>query len=157
MKKSGWSLCFISGLFLAFAACKHPEAPEFRGFENARFSKVNAQESLVSADLKFYNPNAYGLQLKRAEMDIYLNDKPANHYLLDSTIHIPGRDTFRVPVILKLDLQSLFSNALQALLSREIKVSLNGKVKLKRGAFPLTVPFHYEGKENIDSLLGPQP
>ncbi len=51
-------------------------------------------------------------------MDIAINGKHAGHSLLDSTILIPGKDTFYVPVALQLDLSSLFSNALDMLLNK---------------------------------------
>ncbi len=153
MRRKRRPVLFICVCLMAFASCRKAEAPEYRGFENAKLSAVNAQQSILSTDLKFYNPNHYALQLKKAEMDILLNDKPANHYLLDSTIHIPARDTFSVPVSLQLNVSSLFGNAIQIMLSKQVKLTLNGKVKLKKGAFPFSAPFHYEENLKIDSLL----
>ncbi len=107
----------------------------------------------LATTLKFYNPNSYSLQLRRAEMDVSLNGKHAGHSLLDSTIFIPERDTFYVPIALQLDLRSVFSNALQVLLDRQATISLDGRVKVKRGAFTFNRPFHYEGKQDLSSLF----
>ena len=133
--------------------CHKPEAPEYQGFENIRLSKTTGQQTLVSADLKFYNPNHFNLELKKAEVDIFLNDKPAGRSSIDSTIYIPQTDTFSIPVTLQIDLQSIFSNALQILLDREVKIRMDGKAWLKRSGIPFSVPFHYEGKQPLDSFI----
>ena len=145
----------IASLLLCWVlvACHKPEAPEYQGFQNIRISKTMGQQTLVSADLKFYNPNRFSIELKRAEVDIFLNDKPAGHSSLDSTILIPKSDNFSIPVTLQINLQSVISNALQILLEKEVKIRMDGKVWLKRGGFPISVPFHYEGKQPLDSFI----
>jgi LEA14-like dessication related protein len=133
--------------------CHAPEAPEYYGFQDIQIAKVSGQQTNLSATLKFFNPNHFSLQLKRAEVDVSLNGKPAGHSVLDSTIFIPQRDTFYVPVTMQVNLQSLFSNALQLLTERQVTIALDGRVKLKKGMFPINRPFHYEGKQDLSSLL----
>jgi LEA14-like dessication related protein len=140
-------------VFIFMMSCQKPMAPEYQGFENLQIGKFSLEESRISTNLKFYNPNSFGLQLKKAEMDIFVNDKLADHYLLDSTIYISKLDTFLIPVSLKLDLKSIFSNALQALLSKEVKIRLAGYAKLKKGAVGFKVPLMYEETQKLDALL----
>lgn len=132
--------------------CSTPLAPEYLGFDNLQIVKADAEESVVKANIRFYNPNHFNLQLKRAEMDIFLNDKKADHYLLDSTINIPKLDSFFVPVMVKVNLNSILQNALQAFLSNQVKISIDGKVRLKRGGITVNRPFHYEGMQKLDAL-----
>ena len=133
--------------------CRRPEAPEYYGFQDLRIGKGEGQQATLGTTLKFYNPNPFGLQLRRAEMDVLLNGKPAGHSILDSTVLIPGKDTFYVPVTMQLNLQGLLSNALQIFLEKQVTVTLDGRVHLKRGAIPFSRPFHYEGKEDLNALL----
>ena len=150
----------IAVLLMSVAGCRQPLAPEYYGFQNLQVGQVG-QASLsgayttLSATIKFYNPNPFSLQLKRAEMDVSLNGKHAGHSLLDSTIFIPQKDTFYVPVSMQLDLRSIFSNALAVLLNQEATLSLDGRVRIKRGAVTFSRPFHYDGKEDLKSLLPP--
>jgi LEA14-like dessication related protein len=149
-----WLQCiFFGGLFLLGVSCQKAVAPEYLGFQNLLVNKMTAQEYLLSANVKFYNPNHFNLEMKRAELDIFLNQKLADHYLLDSTIFIPKTDTFYVPVSLKVNLSNIFTNALQMLLSNSVHIMVDGKVKLKRGGITITRPFHYEGAQKLDSLL----
>ncbi len=146
---------FISCCLLLAASCRQAEAPEYYGFQNIRLGAVQGQQTTLSTTLKFYNPNPFSLQLKRAEVDVLLNAKPAGHSLLDSTIFIPGKDTFYVPVNIQVNLQSIFSNALAMFLDKDkqINVTLDGRVKLKRGWVSFSRPFHYEGKQALNSLM----
>jgi len=133
--------------------CHQPEAPEYYGFQDLRIGNSNGQQATLGTTLKFYNPNPFSLQLKGAEMDVLLNGKPAGHSVLDSTVLIPKKDTFYVPVTLQINLQGLLSNALQVFLEKQVTVTLDGRVRLKRGAIPFSRPFHYEGKQDLNALL----
>ncbi|MDR3715339.1 MAG: LEA type 2 family protein [Puia sp.] len=153
MKQRNWQVWALVVLLGTLVGCRKPEAPEYQGFENIRLSKTSGRETLISADLKFYNPNHFNLELKRAEVDIFLNDKPAGRSSLDSSIRIPKTDTFSIPVTLQLDLQSLLSNAFQILLDKQVNIRMDGRAWLKRSGVPFSVPFHYEGKQPLDSFM----
>src|SRR3982751_1343803 len=138
-------------VLMLLAGCHHPEAPEYYGFQDLQIGTVTGQQASLSTTLKFYNPNPFSLQLKRAELDVLLNGKAAGHSILDSTVQIPRKDTFYVPVSLQVNLQGLLGNALQLLLDPHVTVTLDGKVHLKRGVISFTRPFHYEGKEDVSA------
>jgi LEA14-like dessication related protein len=141
-------------LVLWITGCRQPEAPEYYGFQNLQVSKISGGQTNLSATVKLFNPNPYSLQLKRAEVDVAINGRHAGHSLLDSTLLIPAKDTFFVPIALQVDLGSLFSNALQMLLNKQdATITLDGRVKIKRGAFTFNRPFHYDGKQDLNSLL----
>jgi LEA14-like dessication related protein len=148
----------LSGIIVSmgvlFAACGRPEPAEYYGYQNLQVSQVVGGKTNVSAIVKLYNPNKFGIKLKRAEVDIRVNGRHAGHSLLDSGIDIPAKDTFYVPVNIQLDMQGLFSNALQLLLGkREATVDLDGRVRVKRGMFTFNRSFHYEGKQDLSSLM----
>jgi len=140
-------------LAICFTACQKPLAPEYLGIDNLKIGKLSVQESQISTNLKFYNPNTFNLQLKKAEMDIFVNDKLIDHYILDSTIYIAKKDTFYIPVSVKIDFRNIFSNALLSLLNNEIKIRLAGEVRLKKGSIGFKVPVQYEEKDKLDALL----
>jgi len=51
------------------------------------------------------------------------------------------------------DLKSIMGNLLQSFLSKQAMISLDGRVKIKHGMFTFNRSFHYEGKQDIQSLL----
>lgn len=138
---------------IAGLACTKPEAPEYQGFQQIVVNKVDAQQTVLTANVKFYNPNPFNMELKKADINVFLNDKPANHYILDSTIQIPAKDSFWIPVTLQLDMKNLMSNALQSLLNDQLKIRMEGFVRVKRGGFGFRVPVHYEETQKLSSLI----
>jgi len=143
-------LLLIAG---CMTGCHQPQAPEYYGFQDLRIGRDAANQTTLGTTLKFYNPNPFGLTLRRAEMDVMINGKAAGHSVLDSTVLVPRKDTFYVPVTMQLNLQGILGNALQILLEKQVTIVLDGRVYLKRGAIPFSRPFHYEGKEDINALL----
>jgi LEA14-like dessication related protein len=141
-------------MLLWVTGCRQPEAPEYYGFQNLQVGGISGGQTNLSATVKLYNPNPYSLQLKRAEVDIAINGKHSGHSLLDSTIFIPAKDTFYVPVALQVDLKSLFNNALQLLMGKQnATITLDGRVKIKKGMLTFNRPFHYEGRQDLSSLM----
>jgi LEA14-like dessication related protein len=146
-----WTIVVLA---LWITGCRQPEAPEYYGFQNLQVSGISGGQTNLSATVKLFNPNPYNLQLKRAEVDIAINGKHSGHSLLDSTIYISAKDTFYVPVAMQVDLKSLFSNAIQMLMGKkDAAITLDGRVKIKKGIMTFNRPFHYEGRQDLSSLM----
>jgi LEA14-like dessication related protein len=152
-KKTG--LGWIAALILtgSLASCHQPQAPEYYGFQDIQVARNAAGQTTLATTVKMYNPNPFNLHLKKYEVDVLINGKHTGHSLLDTTVFIPKRDTFFVPVAVQLDLKSLFSNALSLLQSSTVNVTLDGRVKVSKGMMTFNRPFHYEGKEDLSALL----
>jgi LEA14-like dessication related protein len=143
----------IAVILLWAAGCRQPAAPEYYGFQNLQIARAAGGQTTLATIVKLYNPNPYNLELKKAEVDVLINGKHAGHSLLDSTVFIPRKDTFFVPVAVQLDMHSLFSNALALFQSGQVNVALEGRVKVKKGPMTFNRPFHYESKEDLNALL----
>lgn len=142
----------LTGLFLlVVVSCTKPVAPEYLGFRELRFEKLSMDESLLHTNLAFFNPNPFSMQLKKADINVYLNDELANHYVMDSTIFIPKKDSFLVPLNLRLNPRLLLGSAIKMLLNNnQVKIRLEGNVKVKRSGVGFTVPIHYEELQKLD-------
>src|SRR6267142_2027079 len=111
----GWVAVIV--LIGSLAGCHQPQPPEYYGFQNIQVARGAGGQTKLSTIVKLYNPNPFNLQLKRAEVDVLINGKHAGHSLLDTTLFIPKRDTFFVPVAVDIDMKAIFSNALSLLQS----------------------------------------
>jgi LEA14-like dessication related protein len=138
--------CSISIMCFCFLiSCSKPEAPEYLGFHDFSVQTFSMDESLLHTQLSFYNPNPYNIELKRGDINVYLDDKLANHYVMDSTINIPRKDTFYVPLNLRISPRLLISSALSMLMNNnKIKVRLEGSIRIKRSGVSFNVPINYE-------------
>ena len=140
------------GLFL-LTSCSRPMAPEYRSVENLRVNTLGVGESAISADLKYYNPNNFSLKLKYGETDVYLNNRFLGKTILDTLTVIPARDSFLIPVSMKVDMKQVYANALDILLNNEVTIKLDGFAKMGKGGLFFNLPIKYEGKQKIDINL----
>ena len=154
MKKSA----VLPALLVAFAAmiitgCARPVAPEYRGLTHLRVDNPGLASSAISADLEYFNPNAYSMKIKSGEMDVYINDRYIGKTILDTMTVIPASENFSIPVSMKVDMKQIFSNALDLVLNKEVNIKLAGSAKLSKGALSFRVPISYEGRQKIDIHL----
>jgi LEA14-like dessication related protein len=141
---------FSTICLLALVSCSKPEAPEYLGFRDFSIQNVSMDSALLHTQLAFYNPNAFNMELKRGDVNVYLDDQLANHYVMDSTINIPKKDTFYVPLNLRVSPKLLINSALKMLMNgNKIKVKLLGSVRVKRSGVSFNVPVNYEVMQEI--------
>lgn len=127
--------------------------PDFIDARNFRLAAIGLKSSTVKTDLVYFNPNNFGLNLKTAEMDVYLNQRYAGHSLLDTMVHVPAKDTFFVPVSVQVDMKNVFPNALTILMSDSIDVRVEGKMKVGKAGIYINLPVRYQEKHAIRKAL----
>jgi len=147
--KSLYCILFVISV-MAMVSCSSPEAPEYLGFRDFSIQNVSMDSALLHTQLAFYNPNTFNMELKRGDVSVFLDDQLANHYVLDSTINIPKKDTFYVPMNLRVSPKLLINSALKMLMNgNKIKVKLLGSVRAKRNGVSFNVPVNYEVMQEI--------
>lgn len=136
---------------LLAAGCAKPTGFDYLGVKNFKVLSFGLKESTVAADVEYYNPNKYPVTMKGAAVDVYVNNNFFGKSTLDSTINIPKKDTFLLPVVLKIDMNNTAMGVLQALaMGRDsVLIKLDGKAKLGRGGVYLNWPIRYEGMQKI--------
>lgn len=117
-------------------ACRAPQDLEFREFNNLSLDKLGFTASALKVDLVYYNPNNYGMELKRTELDIYVDSIFLGHSSQDLQVSIPRRDVFTIPLKVDLDMKNLFKNGLMTLINKQVQVRAVGNVKVgKAGVY----------------------
>ncbi|MDQ6756464.1 MAG: hypothetical protein M3004_05975, partial [Bacteroidota bacterium] len=79
-------LLFITGAW--FLACSPPRDLEYRDYKNLHVDKMGFGASTVTLDLQYYNPNNFGLQLRKTDLDIFINNNFLGHSSSDTLINI---------------------------------------------------------------------
>lgn len=147
MKKIAlWAL-----LPLALVACAKPTGFDYLGVDHVKVQQFGLKESTVALDVKYYNPNKFPVTMKRADVDVYVNDQYFGKTTLDTTIRIPGRDTFYLPVLLKVDMNTTVMQLIQALGQgqQEVKVRMDGSARIGRSGIFINYPIRYEGMQKL--------
>lgn len=147
MKKTVlWAL-----LPLLMVACAKPTGFDFLGVQHVKVLQFGLKESTVAVDVQYYNPNKFPVTMKRADVDVYVNENFFGKTTFDSTLKIPGRDTFYLPVILKVNMTTTVMQLIQALGQgqQEVKVKLDGNARVGRGGLFINFPIKYEGMQKL--------
>jgi LEA14-like dessication related protein len=117
-------------LILVVASCANPKDLVYQDVKNFSVKKISLNPE-VGMDVQFYNPNKYGMTLKDADINLYINNTLVGHAVMDEKFNVPAADTFL-----------LMSN-------KEVTVKLQGSVKAGKGVL-VRIPISYEGKKKLN-------
>ena len=146
------NFCFLL-LVLVMASCKSMKDPVFKSIENVKMSEVGLAGSLVTLDIRYYNPNDFNGRLKEAEGDAWMDSTYLGHFVADSSVHIPANGDFLVPVKLTMDMKEIFKNSMAALLNEQVTLRITGSARAGRSGFYKKFSLNYEGKQNLRELF----
>lgn len=138
---------------MLMTSCAKPKNFDYLGFDNIKVLKWGIKETVVGMDVKFYNPNS-ALQLKRAEVDVQVNNKYLGRTVIDSLIRIPKRDTFFIPMTMTIETVSAVSGILQSVSDSTVMVKLDGQATVGRSGVFFKYPIKYEGAQKTEKVLG---
>lgn len=141
-----FSILFLG--LIVFTGCANPKELVYQDVKNFKVKELSLKP-MIGMDVQFYNPNKYGMTMKDADVNLYLNGKLVGNAKLAETYNVPANDTFLLPINLKADLQSVLANALEIMANKSMDVELKGTVKAGRGVF-INIPINYKGKQELN-------
>jgi LEA14-like dessication related protein len=144
MKKRYWI-----ALVVVIMSCRSPKALEYITYRNFSIANLGYDNSTVKLDLEYYNPNNFGMQLRNTDLDIFINGTLFGHSSTDTLIPIGKKDTFNIPIKFVVNMQSVYKNALNTLLGKEVLLKVTGKVKVGKANVFMYFPVNYESKETF--------
>ena len=148
MKKMiAWAL-----LPLLMIGCAKPTGFDYLGIRNLKMIQFGLKESTIGVDVEYYIPNKFPVTMKSADVDVYVNNHYFGKTLLDSTITVPGRDTFSLPVLFKVNMNSSVIKLLQAWGQgqQEVLLKMEGKARIGRGGIFINYPIKYETMQKLE-------
>jgi LEA14-like dessication related protein len=134
------------------AACTKPKDLEFIDIGNIHLIKMGLTQSEVGLDVRLYNPNNQRVQLKDAATKVYVNSTYIGDTRMDSTVMVPRRDTFSVPLVLSLNTLSGISKIAQSLSDSMVNVKVEGSVKMGKAGVFKSFPVKYDKMQRVSYL-----
>jgi LEA14-like dessication related protein len=139
----------LSVVLLSVLSCKKPTAPEYVGVENIEVKSFSLQETMLGIRVKMFNPNRQKLQIKSADLDLFVNDELLGHSILDSVINIPKLDTFFIPLSVNIKTLGTAARMVQSLADTSVMLKVTGTARLGKSGVFLNYPINYQGKQNL--------
>ncbi len=130
-------------------SCSAPKSLEYKDFKNFSVEKLGFTTSRVKMDLIYNNPNNFGLQLRRTDLDIFINNNFLGHSSSDTLINIPRRNDFTLPIKFDADMKNILKNIWNTILGNEVTLKMTGTLKVGKANVFMSVPVNYEGKQKF--------
>ena len=141
-------LISLVGIFFQ-TSCHEPKSLEFKEFKNLSVDKLSFAGAALTVDLVYYNPNNFGLQLNRTDLDVFVDSTFLGHSSQDIQINIPKRDVFTIPLKLNLDVKNLLKNGITSLFNKNVAVRVLGSVKVGKAGIYKSFPVDYTSIQNF--------
>jgi LEA14-like dessication related protein len=135
---------------IALSSCQKPQAFDYRSVKNVKLEKLGFEKSTLNMDLVYYNPNNFGVDLRKVDCDIYIDNHYLGKYKLDTLMHIQRKAEFVLPSRIQVDMQGIFKNVLTVLFNKEVLVNVKGTTRVGKAGFFKTISFNYEARHKID-------
>ena len=143
-------------LLIIFSGCTKIKEPQFRRIDNFHLKNFGLQEAVVAFNVSYFNPNNFGVTVKEAAADVYLDSVYLGKFVQDSTIAVKKNAEFSIPLSGTVSLQTVLNLNLQELSQREVLLRANGNVKVGKAGIFITKPFNYQGKDRIQEISFPR-
>lgn len=143
------SFYILIALLITLASCARPVALEYKGVDRVFIGSVSNKGLQLGLDLKLYNPNPFSMTFKDANLNAFINSRPAGSAQMLSSQEVPARDTFILPVTISLDVNNVLGNAVDILTQRDVNIKMEGTVRASKGGFTLPVKVRYEGRQKL--------
>src|SRR5688572_23808695 len=78
-------------------SCAQPKEPEFKRLESFKVKKIGLQEITIGFAVTYYNPNKFGVGIKEADADIYLDSVFLGKFTQENDISVSGNSDFSIP------------------------------------------------------------
>ena len=142
-------LLVVLSVWIVFTACKKPQGFDYRGVKNIKLQKLGFDNSKLSMELVYFNPNNFGVRLKRVDCDIFVDNNFLGKYTLDTSLYIDKKSEFVLPSYMNVEMKNIYKNVFNVLFSKEITVKLKGITKVGKSGVYLTIPINYETKQKF--------
>lgn len=139
--------CLILVGFIS--SCSSPKDLEFREFKNIAVENVGFSGATLKVDAVYYNPNNFGLELNRTDLDIYVDSTFLGHSSQELQVKIPKREEFYIPLKVNLDMKNLIKNGLMSMLNKEVLVRVVGKVRVGKAGVYKTFDLNYQSVQKL--------
>lgn len=152
MKKSvlTFIICSMAFVLLQSGGCNNVKELEYKGIRNTKLQTLNLSNSALLFELEYFNPNNFWLDVKETNLNIYLNDKFIALADQPTKTQIPKSALFTFPVVAHFDPIKVLGFAFANLLSKTVKLTLQGSAKIGKQGVYIKVPVDISENINIE-------
>lgn len=133
----------ILASLLILASCSEPKSFEIQRVSSVKVEKLGVKENIFNAQLECFNPNNFGVIIKKIDCDVFVNDQKLTHYLLETNIEAPATAKFILPARLEIALSTILSHSVDLMFNKPFKIAVIGNATVSKGIFTKNIGINY--------------
>jgi LEA14-like dessication related protein len=139
-------------LMMLTFSCQDVKDPEFRRVDNFGVKNVSFQDATIGFEVTYYNPNNFGVNVKEAEADVYIDSLFIGKFSQEKLVDVNKEAEFSIPFSGKVPLQKALEFNFKDLSSRDVLLKAEGSAKVGKAGVYITKPIKYEGRHKLDEI-----
>lgn len=139
-------VCWLALLVLS---CRQPKELVYQDIRNFKIRKVAMDNTVVSMDVRLYNPNHIGLKLRSADVLVAINNSLVGKVDVTDMCRIPARDTAVIPMVVQVNLKKVLPDVVKLLFNSEVDINLKGEMRAGSHGLFVRIPVNYTTREDI--------
>ena len=143
MRLSKFLCLACTSLSLLLFSCKDVQRPVFEDVENLKVGKFEMATTSITANVRFKNPNRFGLHLKKVDCELFVDSSLLGHFVNTGEVEIPAKDIFRIPVRGDVQTSRMLEYARKTLFNEPSIVHVKGTVRVGRSGVYRNIPVSY--------------
>jgi LEA14-like dessication related protein len=140
----------ILATLIIFSSCKKPQGFDYRDVRNVKIENIGFDRTQLSMDLVYYNPNGFGVDLRKVDCDVYIDNNFLGKYKLDTLMHIDRRAEFTLPSKMEVDMKGVFKNLFTVLFNKDVLINVSGTTRVGKAGIFVNVPFNYSARHTLN-------
>ncbi len=148
-----WKIFFpILVSCLSLLSCTDVKDPEFRRVEKFGVRNMNFQDATIGFQVTYYNPNNFGVTVKEAEADVYLDSVYLGKFIQSDAVNVQKAADFSIPFSGKISLKTALNMNLESLAKKDVLLKADGSAKIGKAGIYVTKPIRYQGMHRLDEI-----
>jgi len=142
---------------LLISSCTKIEEPAFRRIDGFGVKKLGLTETVVGFNIAFFNPNNFGLTVKEAAIDVYVDSLLLGRFTQPEATSVVKKSEFVIPLQGAVSLVKAVELKLPSLVGKEVLVQAKGDVRVGKAGVFVTKEINYWGRHVLDVNLTKNP
>lgn len=132
------------------ASCGKVQQPEFRRLDDFGVKNVSFQEATIGFAMTYFNPNNFGVAVKEADIDLYIDTVYVGKFVQPRQIDVGAEAEFSVPMEGTVSWRKVVQSNLHRQAGKEVPVRAKGSVKIGKGGVFVNRDIEYTGRHRLD-------
>ncbi|RPD46657.1 LEA type 2 family protein [Paracnuella aquatica] len=134
-------------------SCSKVEAPQFRSVGSFKVKKIDFQQVDIGLNVTYYNPNNFGVTVKEAVVDVYLDSVYMGKFTQPEDVAVDKMADFSIPLIGAIPIAKALQLNFRDALNKEVEVKAAGSVRVGKAGVYITRDINYQGRHRVDIKL----